>query len=290
MDLLCQRSFMQRDGSCPAPCRVSTQSGMRQTCRGPPQLPMVKVRQPPGSEFVNRILVDMMSATLLYQHRCQAPARQHPAQCMETVTVCDREKHNFGKEGDGLVDHIGPAAALPGPGFKGVLQKAVHAMAAGKSAEFFDDYLENNPETITNLTSKALQSLSEYFHEKPGTAPMPAAPPAQAAPPAPTSQGSDVPFEEVSDAPKREDLPPLPDLAKAGVSESLRNPWVIAAGAAALAISCSGIAMGALCHAQLLTTQAREPLLDASGGGASLATPHQEMEHARFTPPTVGEA
>lgn len=255
------------------------------TCRGPRQIPQVHHPAPRGSKQVVNILVDLMSSTMLYQNRCQAPARNHPAQCQESVPVCDREEHRFvGKEGGSLVDHLGPSGtAMAGPGFKGVLQKAVQAVQAGKSSEFLDDYLENNPETVTQLTNKALQSLSDYFHEKPGTTTYPTT----AAPLTTTNEDLETPMTDE----RAEEMPALPDLTKNGMLGSLGNPWIVAAGAAAIAISCSGIAMGALCHAQLLQSQAREPLLDANGGGAAAsAAGGQEMESASFTPPTMVQA
>lgn len=286
MDVLCMRSFLSPERECPKPCRLHSEAG-RRTCSGPAGLPELPRSIPRGSEKMVKILADLMSVTMVYQHRCQAPGRDHVAQCQEAVPVCHTENHRFVvKNGSGLIDTLGPhAGTISGPGFRGVLQHAVQAMASGKTEQYLDEYLQNNPEAVANITSKALQTLSEYFHEHPTEQPEPVPSteiPATAAPSTPTQAPATV-EDDGSDG----NMLSMPDLSKI---ETFGNPWIIAAGAASLAISCSGIALGALCHAQL-QSQVREPLLaSGGGGGAELPARDQELESASFSPPPMVQA
>merc|ERR1719471_660563 len=96
----------------------------------------------------------LMSSTWPYQQRCQALPRSE-ATCHASAPTCEKHTGEMGE------------VAPPGPGIKGILQRATSAIARGHTGELLDSYFENNPEAVKNITSKALEGLAALFRPAP---------------------------------------------------------------------------------------------------------------------------
>jgi len=270
VDVLCMRS-MEAGKGCPTPCqsqRVVFRGGARITCKAPahlrppnhPQLRMVTV---------NRHLVDVMTLLMgLTEPFAEQCVAQDEATCHASTPVCTQAV----EAGGGMP--LPPPTLVPGapagghgPGVKGILQAFAHAIAEGRAGEVLEDYFENNPTAVGNITGKALGGFSALL--KPSTS--------RSAPlPAPLEEEWE---EEEEEGEGYDDFDPS-DVRRHRHHRGDTAAWAAACGGAALlAAVCAGIAFGALCHARMARTQAREPLLAGGGGLAD-----RELEPASAPP------
>lgn len=138
--------------------------------------------------------------------------------------------------------------------FHEVVEKATKGIGRDEPEEVADHFLESHPgeaqKNLARLTSHAfntLSSLKQLFPARPETPP-----PIEALPGAEPTPLDDVKPVINQDSSIKEDQREAMLLAA--------TPWIIATGAMLVTTICSGIAVGALCHARL-QRHAREPLL-----------------------------
>jgi len=267
LDMMCNQAF-HAEHKCPAPCEEHYQHG-HQPCRGPERyhsrsFTLRADQHDRASDHIVKVFTVLMSSTMLYQHRCDDLGHYGSNMCHAASQVCDVEKHDFAKHhGPHFADFAKNRTAMAGsPGFKGIFKRATQAIAEGRAEHFLEDYFENNPEALGNMTKKAVDMFANFFKSSNTEAKEPAivAPePSPVLEPSPSHMVNEGPAEP---HPRR--------LGRAA-------PILVGLGGVIIATVCAGVACGALCHARILGTSARQPLLLSAPQGAGAAALDQEL-------------
>jgi len=265
---LCMQSWKSSHGrNCPRHCVQIHNHAIRE-CRGP-QLDrfflegvqhQIQMRTP-SNERIVQVMAVLKSSQMIHQFHCDS--NHTPLACQISRPTCNEDFHLPGATPQnpfgGRNSQGGPHGRghHPGVGFKGIFREAAQAIASGHAEEYLEDYFENHPDTVKNLSKKAFDSLSKYFNKASTTSlPETTVPAVTTAPPETTIEGDDGETEFTN--------------------QWFLNPWFIATNATLVAAICTGLAMGVLCHARLSRTAAREPLLASGNSGPMLR--EQEME------------
>lgn len=238
---------------CPEPCVRYPHE--RPNCTAPPISDDMLRKLPvsPSDEYVVKVLSIMMTSTMIYEEQCAQTDRR---QCQAAAKVCTRASDVPKWAKTSL--HTG-ASRLPTPGLKGILATATRAIADGKAGDFINDFLTNHPDDVNRLTSAFEQRFKNLWKQP---AKDPATPPVTPD----MSRASSKAVTTTSSVQQSQELREEETASAARIRNTLMDPWFAAAVSAIVATICAGVALGTLCHARLLRSQAREL------GGALLET------------------
>lgn len=289
LEVVCSKAA-ENYQDCPSPCVRSWQT---RSCQRPARLPLgfdpEHMQLTREDMLVAEIFMVLQGATLVYEHQCNT-MDEDPRACTASLPTCsaDRTAHFMpANRKAGQIPDIPPT-----PGMKGALGNMLSSVTHGLASHNLSQFLVEHPEVVEKVTQRlGVPKVGEMIEKHPQAAAAataaaaalgtgigsilkrPAQPPPDSAPaPVPLAQGSD-PIVPRPPPAQSEGLTELTNEmndvaieAAAGRSEAgdmsqwYSNPWTIAAGTTLSAAICAGIAMGALCHAQMFRS-ARAPLL-----------------------------
>jgi hypothetical protein len=128
----------------------------------------------------------------------------------------------------------------------------MQSVAVRKAGTYLEEYLDEHPDAVADLTQKAIESLSSII---PPTTPVPAHSTATGAPE--SGRVGNAEHALVSDDGDALEEEGGNDEDEVGA----QNPYILLAVSLLVAAVCTGVAFGALCHARLGGLRTREPLL-----------------------------
>jgi len=273
---------------CPSPCVRSWQG----QCQRPVTLPrgfdpehMQLTRE---DMLVAEIFMVLQGATIVYEHQCNT-MDQDPRSCAASAPTCsERGTARFmpADRAAGQAPDVPPT-----PGLGGALGKMLSSVTHGLASHNLSQFLLAHPDVVQKVTKNlGIPKVGEMAEKHPeavvaataaaaavGTGissimNRPTPPPAE--PPMKPIPDPIVPPPSAQSAALTEMTNEMNDVATeaaagrhgegeteaGGTSQWYTNPWTIAAGTTLSAAICAGIAMGALCHAQMFRS-ARAPLL-----------------------------
>lgn len=271
MEVVCTTA--QED--CPSPCKR-----MMGKCHRPAMLPQSYdpqyMRLTNEDMIVAQVFMVLQSATLMYEQQCNL--RHSRDMCFAASKTCD----------DQQIPHVTPASRQPGrtapalpaaPGMKGALGKLLGAVTGGMASRNLSQFLLQHPDEVMKVTQKlGVPKVGELMEKHPAGAVAAAAAAGKIAqgiesilkrapspvpiPPSPRAVPAPAPAILIDSVPSSTGTRHSKDLAEAAELPAAwyTNPWAVAAGTTLSAAICAGIAMGALCHAQMVRS-ARDPLL-----------------------------
>eukprot|EP00931_Biecheleriopsis_adriatica_P028719 TRINITY_DN17118_c0_g1_i2.p1 TRINITY_DN17118_c0_g1~~TRINITY_DN17118_c0_g1_i2.p1 ORF type:complete len:699 (-),score=160.96 TRINITY_DN17118_c0_g1_i2:121-2184(-) len=140
---------------CPDPCVTTSDNG----CEPPDVFPWssntTDLMRGMRESRVMKIMALMSTSSILYEREC---VDKGALTCKASDELCDAAGE---PNANGLSSSEGKYHS--GPGMKGIIKTAAKAVAEGKAGDFLEEYLENNPDKVKQITDNALDRLSSLL-------------------------------------------------------------------------------------------------------------------------------